>query len=80
MEHKHQRLVINPNTKETVKALHTVLLHDRKEFDDDLGAWSNHDLALAGSFGVVDGIERIVEDGSANHFVRGMRFSMAVCD
>lgn len=45
-----------------------MLLHDSQELDDDLGARSDHDLALAGLFGVVDGLERIVEDGSASHF------------
>lgn len=53
-----------------------MLLHDRQELDDDLGARSDHDLALSGLFGVVDGIKRIVENGSANHF-EGSRFSMA---
>lgn len=47
---------------------HTVLLHDSQELDDDLGARSDHDLALAGLLGVVDGLERIVEDGGASHF------------
>ena len=41
----------------------TVLLHDTEEFDDDLGAWSDQDLTLAGLLGVVDGVERIVQDG-----------------
>ena len=45
----------------------TVLLHDRKELDDDLGARADHDLALAGLLGVVDGVERIVEDGCLDH-------------
>jgi len=40
-----------------------VLLHDRKELDDDLGARADQDLALAGLLGVVDGVERIVQDG-----------------
>jgi hypothetical protein len=55
-----------------------VLLHDRQELDDNLGAGSDHDLALASLLGVVDGIERIVENGSANHFVGCIRFSMAM--
>lgn len=50
-------------------------LHDLEELDDDLGAGANHDLALAGLLGVVDGIERIVENGSLDHFGGGMRFS-----
>ena len=46
----------------------TVLLHDAKELDNDLGAWSDQDLTLAGLLGVVDGVERIVENGSLDHF------------
>ncbi len=40
--------------------LHTVLLHNAEELDDDLGRWSDEDLSLSGLLGVVDGIERIV--------------------
>jgi hypothetical protein len=47
---------------------HTVLLHDSKELDDDLGGRTDEDLALAGLLGVVHGVERIVEDGSLDHF------------
>ena len=43
-------------------------LHDLQEFDNDLGAGSDHDLTLASLFGVVDGVQRIVEDGSFDHF------------
>ena len=42
--------------------LHTVLLHDAEELDDDLGRRSDQDLSLSGLLGVVDGVERIVED------------------
>jgi hypothetical protein len=45
----------------------TMALHDMQELDDDLRAGSDQDLALAGLLGVVDGVERIVEDGSADH-------------
>jgi hypothetical protein len=45
-----------------------VLLHDAEELDNDLGARSDQDLALTGLLGVVDGVERIVEDGSLDHF------------
>lgn len=41
---------------------HTVLLHDTEELDDDLGGRSDEDLSLSGLLGVVDGIERIVEN------------------
>jgi hypothetical protein len=39
-----------------------VLLHDAEELDDDLGGRSDQDLSLSGLLGVVDSIERIVED------------------
>jgi len=40
----------------------TVLLHDTEELDDDLGGRTDQNLSLSGLLGVVDGIERIVED------------------
>lgn len=46
----------------------TVALHDLEELDDDLGAGSDQDLALAGLLGIVDGVEGVVENGSADHF------------
>lgn len=46
---------------------HTVLLHDLQELDNDLGGRSDQDLALAGLLGVVDALESIVENGSADH-------------
>lgn len=46
----------------------TVLLHDAEELDNDLGGRTDQDLALAALLGVVDGVERIVEDGSLDHF------------
>lgn len=53
-----------------------VLLHDLEELDDDLGAGSDQDLALAGLLGVVDVVEGIVENGSADHLGGvGLRFS-----
>jgi hypothetical protein len=45
-----------------------VALHNLEELGDDLGRRSDQDLALASLLGVVDGVERIVEDGSADHF------------
>jgi len=39
-----------------------VLLHDTEELDNDLGARSNQNLTLSGLLGVVDGVERIIED------------------
>lgn len=46
-----------------------MLLHDAQELDDDLGRRTDEDLALASLLSVVDGVERIVEDGSLDHFV-----------
>lgn len=46
----------------------TVALHDLEELDNDLGARSDQDLALAGLLGIVDGVEGVVENGSADHF------------
>jgi len=39
-----------------------VLLHDAQELDDDLRRRSDHDLTLSGLLGIVDSVERIVED------------------
>lgn len=55
------------NSKKKVPP-HTVTLHDLEELDDDLGARSDQDLTLAGLLGVVDGVEGIVKNGSADHF------------
>lgn len=52
-----------------------MLLHDLEELDDDLGGRTDQDLALASLLGVVDGVERIVEDGSLDHFGGILRFS-----
>ena len=52
-----------PNGNEICRP-HTVLLHDTEELDDNLGGGSDQDLSLSGLLGVVDGIERIVEDRS----------------
>lgn len=48
--------------------MHTVLLHHSEELDDGLGRRADENLALAGLLGVVDGVERIVEDGGLDHF------------
>ena len=39
-----------------------MLLHNAEELDDNLGGWSDQDLTLSRLLGVVDGIERIVEN------------------
>jgi hypothetical protein len=51
----------------------TVSLHDSEELDDDLGRRSDQDLALASLLGVVHGVKRIVENGSADHFCGVLR-------
>lgn len=57
----------------------TVLLHDVQETDDDLGGRADQDLALAGLLGVVDGVERIVQDGGLHLGECGVRrFSSGV--
>lgn len=53
----------------------TVLLHDTQELDNDLGARSDEHLSLARFLGVVDGVERIVEDGGLDHGGGWRRFS-----
>jgi len=52
----------------------TVLLHDTEELDDNLGGRADEDLSLSRLLSVVDGVERIVEDGGLDHFC-GSRFS-----
>ena len=44
-----------------------MLLHDTQEFDDDFGAWADEDLSLPSFFGVVNGIERIIENTCLDH-------------
>jgi len=44
-----------------------VLLHDLEELDNDLGGGPDHNLALAALLGIVERVEGIVEDGSADH-------------
>lgn len=43
-------------------------LHDLEELDDDLGGRTDQDLTLAGLLGIVDSVEGVVENGSADHF------------
>lgn len=45
-----------------------MLLHDGEELDDDLGGRADQDLTATALLGVVDGVKRIVEDGSLDHF------------
>lgn len=46
-----------------------MFLHAVQEFDDDLGAWADKHLPLSRLLGVVDGIERIVQNASFDHDV-----------
>jgi hypothetical protein len=46
---------------------HTVFLHGLKELDNNLGAWSDQNLALSRFLGIIDAFQRIVEDGSFDH-------------
>jgi len=45
----------------------SVALHDVEELDNDLGAGADQDLTLALLLGIVQAVESIVEDGSADH-------------
>ena len=45
----------------------TMFLHGAEELDNDLGAWSDQNLALSSLFGVVDVLQGIVEDGCFDH-------------
>lgn len=54
-----------------------MLLHDTQELEDDFGAWSNHDLALAGLFSIVDALEAIVEN--AVTVSRAQRQKYTIC-
>lgn len=55
---------------------YTVLLHNAQEFDNDLRAGSNEDLALASLLGVVDGVEGIVQDTGFDHCGDGRLYEL----
>lgn len=44
-----------------------MFLHDAEEFNDDLGARSDHALSLACLLGIVDSLEGIIENGGLDH-------------
>jgi len=46
---------------------HTVFLHCLKEFDNNLGAWSDQNLTLSSFLSIIDAFQGIVEDGSLDH-------------
>lgn len=54
--------------RDTKKRQRTVLLHDVQELDNDLRRGTDQDLTATHLLGVVDGVERIVENGGADHF------------
>lgn len=49
-------------------------LHDGQELDNDFGAGPDEHLTLARLLGIVDSVQRIVEDTGLNH-IGGLRFS-----
>jgi hypothetical protein len=49
------------------KNLHTMLLHDRKELDNDLGGRTDKNLTLSTLLSVVDVVQGIVEDRDTDH-------------
>lgn len=53
-----------------------MLLHNREELDDGLGAWADEHLSLSRLLGVVDCVQAVIENGCLDHFGGG-RFSMA---
>ena len=46
----------------------TVSLHHTQELDNNLRAGTYQDLTLARFLGVIDGVERIVENAGLDHF------------
>ena len=58
------------------KYRHTMLLHNLQELDNHLRAGSDQNLALARLLGIVDRVERIIQDAGFDHLgVVSMRFS-----
>jgi len=50
-----------------MNAIHTMLLHNTEESDNDFRARSDEDLTLACLFGIVHALQSIIEDGGADH-------------
>lgn len=46
----------------------TVLLHNTQKFDNHFRAWADEYLTFPSFFGVIDGVERIIEDTCFDHF------------
>ena len=55
-----------------------MLLHAMKKFHNHFGAWPNKHLPFASLFGVVDGVERIVQNAGFDHDPGFVRF-LALC-
>ena len=72
-------LVISPEGRGRERGVanrkRTVLLHNRQELDDDLGARPDQDLALARLLGIVDRVEAVVENARLDHDCGIVRFS-----
>lgn len=52
-----------------------MLLYDLEELDNDLGGWSDQDLALASLLSVVDALKSVIENGGSDHFGGGTKDS-----
>ena len=52
-----------------------MFLHAMQEFDNDLGAWSDQNLAFSSLFSVVDRVQSIIEDTCFDHVGVQERFS-----
>lgn len=48
--------------------VHTVLLHNAQELDNDLGGRPDENLPLTSLLGIVDSIQAVVKNGSLDHF------------
>lgn len=48
----------------------TVLLHNTQKFNNYFRAWTDEYLTFPSFFGVVDGVERIIEDTRFDHFAK----------
>ncbi len=46
-----------------------MLQHDSKEFDNDLGARSDQNLALSALLSIVDALKAIIQNTNAHHCV-----------
>lgn len=76
---RDHHLVINPRKENGNKHRNVpMLLHRLEERYYDLRTRSDENLALASLLGVVDRIERIIQDGSAHHSCGDWRFSVAI--